>query len=128
MFLFGMGKQSHLFNYSPITGESGRNEQARDYIQIISMLLNFIEPQIMDLVTHMDSVKDTLGISDVKNDFLHGDMEEEVYMDKPPRFVAQGETRMVYKSKKSLDGQSPRTWFGLFSQVIFEFGLLEMYC
>nr|GEV61802.1 cysteine-rich RLK (receptor-like protein kinase) 8 [Tanacetum cinerariifolium] len=62
---------------------------------------------------------------DVKNDFLHGDLEEEVYMKQPPRFVAQGEFMRVCKLKKSLYGlkQSLRAWFGKFSNVVIEFGL-----
>ena len=62
---------------------------------------------------------------DIKNVFLHGDFQEEVYMEQPPGFVAQGEIRKVCRLQKSLYGlkQSPRVWFGKFSQVVEEFGM-----
>ncbi|KAK6150593.1 hypothetical protein DH2020_015525 [Rehmannia glutinosa] len=62
---------------------------------------------------------------EIKNTFLNGDLEEEVYMEQPPRFVAQGESAKVCRLKKSLYGlkQSPRAWFGRFSEVVISFGL-----
>nr|GEU87192.1 polyprotein, putative [Tanacetum cinerariifolium] len=62
---------------------------------------------------------------DVKNAFLHGDLEEEVYMGQPPGFVAQEEFRRVCKLKKALYGlkQSLRAWLGKFSNAVIEFGL-----
>ena len=62
---------------------------------------------------------------DVKNAFLHGDLHEEVYMEQPPGFVAQGESGHVCRLKKSLYGlkQSPRAWFGRFTEVVLQFGL-----
>jgi len=62
---------------------------------------------------------------DVKNVFLNGDLEEEIYMEQPPGFVAQGESSgLVCCLHKSLYGltQSPRTWFGKFNSVVQQFG------
>ena len=46
---------------------------------------------------------------DIKNVFLHGDLAEEVYMEQPPGFVAQGESSLVCRFRCSLYGlkQSP---------------------
>jgi len=62
---------------------------------------------------------------DIKNAFLHGDLAEEVYMEQPPGFVAQGETNRVCRLKKSLYGlkQSPRAWFGKLSLAIEKYGI-----
>ncbi|KAJ9709547.1 hypothetical protein PVL29_001161 [Vitis rotundifolia] len=64
---------------------------------------------------------------DIKNAFLHGDLAEEVYMEQPPGFVAQGESGLVCRLRRSLYGlkQSPRAWFGRFSSVVQEFGMLR---
>ena len=57
---------------------------------------------------------------DIKIAFLNGNLAEEVYMEQPPEFVAQGEIGRVFRLKKSLYGlkQSPCGWFGKFSEVI----------
>ncbi|KAI5312161.1 hypothetical protein L3X38_041334 [Prunus dulcis] len=52
---------------------------------------------------------------DVKNTFLHGDFEEEVYMDLSPGCnLAHDKENQVCNLRKSLYGlkQSPRAWFG----------------
>ncbi|KAL0371038.1 UNVERIFIED_CONTAM: Retrovirus-related Pol polyprotein from transposon RE2 [Sesamum angustifolium] len=49
------------------------------------------------------------------------DLNETVYMEQPPGYVAQGEKqRMVCKLKKAIQGlkQSPRAWFDKFSSII----------
>ncbi|CAL8134773.1 unnamed protein product [Prunus armeniaca] len=55
----------------------------------------------------------TLRQFDVKNAYLHGELEEEVYMSLPPWYSVSGDTGNVYRLKKALYElkQSPRTWF-----------------
>ena len=57
---------------------------------------------------------------DIKNVFLNGELEEEVFMMLPPRFYKEEEETRVCKLKKSLYGlkQSPRAWFDRFAKVI----------
>ena len=64
---------------------------------------------------------------DIKNVFLHGDLAEEVYMEQPPGFIAQGEPGLVCRLRCSLYGlkQSPRAWFDRFSSIVQEFGMLR---
>ncbi|RVW58525.1 Retrovirus-related Pol polyprotein from transposon RE1 [Vitis vinifera] len=60
---------------------------------------------------------------DVKNAFLHGDLDEEIYMNIPLGF--KGNTgNKVCKLKKTFYGlkQSPRAWFGRFAKVMKESG------
>ena len=57
---------------------------------------------------------------DVKTTFLHGDLEEEIYMKQPEGFMVKGEKELVCKLKKSLYGlkQSPRLWYQKFDTFI----------
>nr|XP_009787759.1 PREDICTED: uncharacterized protein LOC104235647 [Nicotiana sylvestris] len=53
---------------------------------------------------------------DVKTAFLHGDLEDTIYMDQPEGFLAEGKKDHVCQLKKSLYGlkQSPRQWYKRF--------------
>ena len=55
---------------------------------------------------------------DEKNVFLHGNLDEEIYMEVPLRF--EFEKNKVCKLKKTLYGlkQSPRAWFGRVARVM----------
>lgn len=61
---------------------------------------------------------------DVKNAFLHGDLEEEVYMEPPPGFSAGFKEKEMCRLKRALYGlkQSPRAWFGRFTGVMKQDG------
>nr|GEW31653.1 retrovirus-related Pol polyprotein from transposon TNT 1-94 [Tanacetum cinerariifolium] len=54
---------------------------------------------------------------DVKTAFLHGDIDEDIYMTEPEGFQSVGkEENLMYKLKKSLYGlkQAPRQWYSQF--------------
>ncbi|XP_019083214.1 PREDICTED: uncharacterized protein LOC109125636 [Camelina sativa] len=60
---------------------------------------------------------------DVHNAFLHGDLEEEVYMRLPPGYQLDDKNK-VCKLKKSLYGlnQAPRCWFSKLASALLSYG------
>jgi len=69
------------------------------------------------------NMKWTLFQLDVKNVFLYGDLKEQVYMEQPPGYIAQGENtvcrlrKAIYELKQSL-----RAWFEKFNIIILGIG------
>uniref|UniRef100_A0A2N9I546 Integrase catalytic domain-containing protein n=1 Tax=Fagus sylvatica TaxID=28930 RepID=A0A2N9I546_FAGSY len=61
---------------------------------------------------------------DVKTAFLHGDLEEDIYMHQPQGFIVQGKENRVCKLRKSLYGlkQAPRQWFKKFDSFMYSIG------
>ena len=64
---------------------------------------------------------------DVKNAFLNGDLEEEVYMDIPVGLETTSNFNKVCRLRKSLYGlkQSPRAWFEWFTKVVKGYGFVQ---
>jgi histone deacetylase 1/2 len=63
---------------------------------------------------------------DVHNAFLHGDIQEEVYMYQPPGYVDKVHPTRVCRLQKSLYGlkQSPRAWYSKLSSKLQSLGFI----
>jgi hypothetical protein len=93
--------------------------------------------EIFSLVAKLNSIIFLLSITtafdieveqmDVKTTFLHGDLEEEIYMKQLEGFVVKGNKDLVCKLKKSLYGlkQSPRMWYQKFDTYILGLGFVR---
>jgi hypothetical protein len=64
---------------------------------------------------------------DVKNAFLHGDLQEEIYMHIPPGFSTVQTEGKLLKLRRSLYGlkQSPRAWFDRFRKAMLKLGFRQ---
>ena len=90
--------------------------------------------EIFSPVVKMSSIRIVLGLDaslnleieqmDVKKDFLHADLDKEIYMEQPERFKVYGKENFVCKLKKSLYGlkQAPRQLYKKFEYVMGEQG------
>jgi hypothetical protein len=82
-------------------------------------------------VARLDTIRMVLAIAaqhnwkvyqmDVKSAFLNGYLEEEVYVQQPPRYEVKGKEYKFYRLKKALYGmkQAPRAWYSkIYSYMI----------
>jgi len=65
---------------------------------------------------------------DIVTAFLHGHLQEEVYMKQPPGYVKEGQENLVCHLQRSLYGlkQSPRCWNDTFCDYLKELGFTPL--
>ena len=82
---------------------------------------------ILSLVAAEDLYLEQL---DVKTTFLHGDLEEEIYMQQSQGYEVKGKEKLVCRLKKSLYGlkQAPRQWYLKFDKFMSEQGYTRCHC
>ena len=89
-----------------------------DFHEIFSPVVKIVSIRIvLALVSLLDLELQQL---DVKTAFLHGDFDEEIYMEQPEGFVQNRNKKFVCRLKKSLFGlkQSPRQWYKKFDSFM----------
>ncbi|KAH9726184.1 hypothetical protein KPL70_008163 [Citrus sinensis] len=89
-----------------------------DYNEVFSPVVKHTSIRI--LLALVAEYEFELAQLDVKTTFLHGDLEEEIYMIQPCGFKVAGNENHVCRLIKSLYGlkQSPRQWYKRFDQFI----------
>jgi ATP-binding cassette subfamily B (MDR/TAP) protein 1 len=90
--------------------------------------------EIFSPVVKMSLIRVVLGIAatmnleieqlDVKTAFLHGDLEEEIYIEQLEGFIVEDKEHQLCRLKKSLYGlkQAPRQWYKKFESFMTKLG------
>jgi len=65
---------------------------------------------------------------DVKGVFLHGELDEDMYVEQPFGYKRKGEEYKVFKSKKALYGlkQTPKAWFSTIESNFLRKGMFDV--
>jgi Reverse transcriptase (RNA-dependent DNA polymerase) len=82
---------------------------------------------IIRVILALAAIKDwKLWKMDVKNAFLHGELDREIYMDQPQGFESKTHPEFVCKLKKALYGlkQAPRAWYGKITKFLVRSGYI----
>ena len=79
-----------------------------DYSEVFSPVVKYSSIKVLIAITTYFDLE--LGQLDVKTVFLHGNLEEKLYMEQPEGFIQKGLEDKVCLLKKSLYGlkQSPK--------------------
>ncbi|KAL4346685.1 hypothetical protein GQ457_17G012090 [Hibiscus cannabinus] len=111
--------------YKTKANENGELEKykarlvAKGYVQKHS--IDYTE--VFAYVARLETIRLVISISsqkgwtffqlDVKSAFLHGKLNEEVYIEQPPRYEKKDAEQKVFRLKKALYGlkQAPRAWY-----------------
>jgi len=93
-----------------------------DYFEIFSPVVKLTAIRVVLGIVAAENLH--LEQLDVKTAFLHGELEEDIYMQQPKGFAIHGKKNQVCKLKKSLYGlkQALRQWYKKFDNFICSSG------
>ncbi|KAE8710415.1 Retrovirus-related Pol polyprotein from transposon TNT 1-94 [Hibiscus syriacus] len=94
-----------------------QQKEGIDYNEIFSPVVKLSTIRLVLKIVAAENLH--LEQLDVKTAFLHGDLEEEIYM-RPEGFIRAGKKNLVCRLKKSLYGlkQAPRQWYKKFDSFM----------
>ena len=114
--------------------DSSKRYKARLVVKRFQQKKGIDYSEIFSPVVKMSTIRLVLGMVaaenlhleqlDVKIAFLHGDLEEDLYMIQLEGFIVQGQQNLVCKLRKSLYGlkQAPRQWYKKFDSFMHRIG------
>lgn len=93
-----------------------------DYNETFSPVSNITTIRVLLSLAASESWK--LWQLDVKNAFLNGELNKEIYMERPRGFESKTKPHHVSKLKKALYGlkQAPRAWYGKIAEFLVQCG------
>ncbi|CAH9139194.1 unnamed protein product [Cuscuta epithymum] len=96
-----------------------------DYTDIFSPVVKLTTIQLVLGLVAAENL--LLHQMDVKTTFLHGDLNDEIYMVQPEGYVAEGNEDLVCKLVKSLYGlkQTPKQWYNKFDGFMRDINFLR---
>ncbi|KAL5819203.1 hypothetical protein ACOSQ4_023045 [Xanthoceras sorbifolium] len=99
-----------------------QQKEGIDYNEIFSPVVKLTTIRLVLKIVAAENLH--LEQLDVKTAFLHGDLEEEIYMRQPEGFKEAGKENLVCRLKKSLYGlkQAPRQWYNKFDSFMSNSG------
>ncbi|KAE8685870.1 cytochrome P450 71A9-like [Hibiscus syriacus] len=94
-----------------------QQKEGIDYNEIFSPVVKLVLKIVAAENLHLEQL-------DVKTTFLHGELEEEIYMRQPEGFIEAGKKNLVCRLKKSLYGlkQAHRQWYKKFDSFMSSSG------
>ena len=99
-----------------------QQKQGIDFTEIFSPVVKMTTIRVILSIVAAENLH--LEQLDVKTAFLHGDLEEDIYMVQPEGFNVPGKENLVCKLHKSLYGlkQAPRQWYKKFNEFMSNSG------
>ncbi|KAE8694473.1 hypothetical protein F3Y22_tig00110783pilonHSYRG00316 [Hibiscus syriacus] len=99
-----------------------QQKEGIDYNEIFSPIVKLSTIRLVLKIVTAENLH--LEQLDVKTAFLHGDLEEEIYMRQLEGFIEAGKKNLVCRLKKSLYGlkQAPRQWYKKFDSFMSSSG------
>ena len=95
-----------------------------DYTETFSLV---VKPSTIRIILTIAVIQGwSLRQMDVHNAFLHGQLEETVYMSQPPGFKDPSKPNHVYKLRKAIYGlkQAPRAWYSTLKNAFLTLGFI----